>query len=499
MTGLQVRIWYVLMMVSYTFWWGTVDACLAQSDDVVWSRPFNLSNTPQSSMHPAIVTDGYGFVHVFWSEDVGGVARQAGDLGGVGNSILHTRWDGTDWTSPMDVLFVPGEGIAEFVSVRADSVNRLHAVWTGQQNIYYSTAPSFEAHSARAWSVPVVVATDSARTRWESDVAVDTAESIYVVYATRGSEAGVYYTVSRDGAESWDVARRLSDPRARLEEGFANVRVELAGSDHLHVVWETDEHEGYGQGVYYARSTDAGQNWSAPMQLGDRDADDVFVGWPYLMVDREPELHLIYIDGTNRGRLHRISVDDGNTWHEPVQIIPEMEGVNGNVMPVLDGLGQMHLIINMRTRSDQTVGIYYARWLGNAWSPVTPLDNSSPAAPSAHYAAAVVRLGSEIYVAYNQISPGEIWLLRGALPSAGPLAASAFPQTQVPVTLTPTRVAVSSTTPPVVQPTSVAWMPPPPPSSRLSAIEVGFPSGAALVLVMSVIAWTRARSRRVHR
>ena len=47
-----------------------------------------------------------------------------------------------------------------------------------------------------------------------------------------------------------------------------------------------------------------------------------------------------------------------------------MVGVNGYVVPIADGAGQLHLMIDMRTKDTQTVGIYYARWLRDSWSPV---------------------------------------------------------------------------------------------------------------------------------
>ena len=97
----------------------------------------------------------------------------------------------------------------------------------------------------------------------------------------------------------------------------------------------------------------------------------------------------------------------------------------------------MHLIADMRTLGDNVVGVYYARWDGEGWSPAVPLDNSSPAAPSAHYPAATVRLGNEIYIVYNQISIGEIWVLRGVLPSIEPAPTIPLPSPEAEMPLAP--------------------------------------------------------------
>lgn len=474
---------------------------VAQTDDVVWTRPANLSNTPQLSTHPAIVTDDYGYVHVFWSEEVGGLARQPGDLGGEGNTIFYTRWDGAGWTPPVDILFVPGEQIAEFVAVDVDAENRLYAVWTGQSNFYSSSASSWQAGSAHAWSTPIILAVDSARSAWESDIAADASGGLHIVYATRGDMPGIYHIRSLDGGKSWLPPFRLSDPFALLEHSFSHVKLVVDGAGCLHAVWQTTQNEGYGQAVYYARSVDGGAHWSAPWQFGYRDPGDIFVEWPYLTARGDAEIHLIYIDGSNKGRLHRISLDNGETWSEPCYILPELEGINGYVIPVVDGVGGMHLIANMRTRASQLVGIYYAHWLKDGWSPAVPLDNSSPAAPSAHYTAATTRLGNEIYVVYTDISVGEIWMLRGVLPFVEPMPALELPNPRQETAATPTMTST------LVVSKTVSGPPQPGPDWGSRSYEqssgegtILLSLGASALLVGGVLVWTRVHNRQhIHR
>jgi hypothetical protein len=411
---------------------------MTQSYDIKWSKPINLSETPQLSTHPAIVADNYGYVHLFWSEEVGGAVRQTGDTGGAGNSILYRRWDGENWTTATDILFVPGENIAEYISVSVDSEDILHAVWTGQTNFYYSNATSWQADSAHAWRRPMVIATDSARSANESSIVAGNDGHLHFAYATRGDEAGIYYVNSPDKGKTWTSARKLSKPLLSSEISYSNVQLIIDGAGYLHLVWQTNQEEGYGQAVYYARSMDQGKSWSTPWQFGYRDANDIFVEWPYLAARGGNEVHLIYIDGGTQGRLHHISLDNGETWGEAQQIIPELEGINGYVFPIVDGISNMHLIANMRTRGDNVVGIYYARWINKSWSKTIPIDNHSSAAPSAHYTCATVRKGNEIYIAYNQISVGEIWMLKGYLPLVTPVPSHQPSQLKQGTILTPT-------------------------------------------------------------
>lgn len=515
-TSVQARWWVQALCLALGFLvaaslfsarsHGVVPVAAAQSADPVWSEPINLSNSVESSDNPAIVADQYGYVHVFWSEEVGGRPLGPNDQHRPGNTIFYRRWDGTAWTAPLDILFVPDESIAEFVAVSVDARNELHAVWTGQTSIYYSHAPAAQADSARNWITPIVVATDSARSQWESDVLVDSLGDVHVFYATRSSDPGVYQTISRDDGASWEVATRISLPLDTLEQGFANVRAFMDPAGRLHLVWQTYQEEGFGQAVYYARSTDSGDTWSVPVQLGYRDPGDFEASYPYLATVSDSQLQLVYEDGNIRGRFQRISLDSGATWSEPFHIIDEMEGVNGYVIPLVDRDGGMHLVINMRSL-DQVVGIYYARWQGNGWSRAVPVDNKSPGSGSAHHAAATVRLGNELHVVYNQLLGGEIWYVRGVVPDVTPAVAAVPPPAGMPQALsTPSPVPTVQT--PEVTRTSVVARPAQvapdaasaPPRLPPILIAALIPSlGSAALLLVGAIVWRTLRSRSSHR
>ncbi|NLE44669.1 MAG: exo-alpha-sialidase [Chloroflexi bacterium] len=475
----------------------------AQENAVIWSEPTNISNTLTLSTHPAVVSDSLGYVHVFWSEEVGGPVGDRGDMIGTGNTILYTRWDGTSWSEPVDVLFVPNEAIAEFVAVDVGPDSRLHVVWTGQSNFYYAQAPSWEADSARAWSQPMAVAADSARTQWESDVAADSTGAVHIVYATQGDLAGIYHIRSRDGGVSWDTAQRVSEPLGLLETAYANVRTIVDDADRIHIVYQTTQAQGFGQAVYYVRSDDGGVSWSQPEQLGYRDPGDFDASYPYLLDAGNGQLHLVYLDGPNVGRSYRISHDGGETWSEPQDIISEMEGVNGFIIPLVDGAGQLHLVVNMRTRATQVVGIYYTRFLGNDWAPVRPVDTSSVAAPSAHYTAAAVRLGNELHVVYDDIGRGDIWHVQGIITAVEP-DPTVVPETPMPAqteeaSRTPATDALTLTTTPRPEVGATEGSPselPTENSSAESPVAVLAPVAAVVVLVLAAV-FVMIRRRRL--
>jgi hypothetical protein len=467
----------------------------AQSSVITWSPPENLSNTPQSSSSPAIIADDYGNVHVFWSEDMSGSVHPI--LAGSGDTIYYTRWDGQSWSKPVDILFAPNDPIADQMSVAIDKQGYLHLVWTGLTNFYYSKARAAEAGSARAWQEPVVIATNSARTLLESSVAVDANGAAHILYATRGDDPGIYHVESGDGV-TWSEPQKLSEPFDSLETSFSRVKIIADGAGRLHSVWQTSEVNGYGQAVYYARSIDGGKTWTSPRRMAYRQTGDFDVSWPYIMAVGASDLHLIYTGGSDVGALGRyeqVSSDGGETWSAPQHIIPEMIGINGYVIPVVDGAGQLHLIINMRPVATQVVGIYYSSWLGDRWSPVVPLVNDIPAAESAHYAAVAVARGNEIDVVWNQIRGGEIWHVRGVIRNVAPSKLEAVPAialSPTPVvsdTMISTRItqSVSVNVNPRLTTTSIS-------SAANSPLIPAVIASLAIIVIMAVV-W-RARLRR---
>jgi len=460
-----------------------------QTFDVIWSTPINLSNTPESSSRPAIVADQYGYVHVLWSEDVGGEDTPNDQIANPGNALVYTRWDGTKWTPPIDVLSVYDDSLAMYPAADVGPDGRIHVVWTGLSKIYYASAPVSQAHLASAWSAPLTVSYDGARSQFEVDVRAGPDGIVNIIYATRSEDIGVHFIQSLDGGFTWSEPVTISTPLDNLEKGFSSLRIVYDSVGRLHATWQSFQDQGYGQAVYYARSLDKGRTWEDPIQFRYRGPDDVFVEWPYLTASGDGDLQLVYVDGISSGRAYRTSKDGGETWSEASQILQEMEGVNGYVIPVIDGSGATHLIANMRTKGVFAVGVYYARKETDRWSLAVPIDNTSPAAPTAHYTAAAVRLGNEIHVVYNQLRGGEIWYVRGDIIGVPPTQAESLPESAEMVTVrpTPSPLAAGQSLPDAIglsesetQPSSLARPP-------LTDTEASSGNSAFLALVLSTL------------
>jgi hypothetical protein len=275
-----------------------------------------------------------------------------------------------------------------------------------------------------------------------------------------------------------------------LEESFSNVRLVVDGAGRLHAAWQTNESEGYGQAVYYVRSLDGGKTWSAPIQMGYRAPGDFDVGLSSIGVRGSSEVRIIYNAGTHPiGRYERVSQDGGATWSDRDAMLTEMEGLNGFLAPLVDSAGQLHLVIDMRTRDTQVVGIYYTHWAGTGWSKAVPLATDAPYGPSAHYTAATVRLGNELHVVWTQLSLGEIWYIHGTLPGVAPLPAAPVSTTRAPkasALVTATEASLQSV--PTAQPASAFSGSAAPASVEISGNPLLYSVGAPALLVLCSVA-----------
>jgi len=357
-----------------------------------------------------VLADEAGFVHVFWGDEVSGDGS-SGDDGA--QYVAYTRWNGYEWTYPNEILTGQGERVAEFPAATLDSEQRIHLVWTGQWDYYYSNALAGCAQTPRCWSEPVLIAGDSARSPWSSAIAA-TETTVHVVYATRGRNGRIFHVASHDDGLTWTAATMVSDALAPDEETLSNVRLVADGRGVLHVVWQANDDEAFGLTVYYSRSVDGGVTWERPLTIDRKSEGDRWASYPYLAATSD-SLILTYVFGPHIGRLERRSTDGGQSWSAGRRILSEMEGVNGYTIPLEDANGGKHMAINMRTRKDQRVGIYWADETPDGWTSPMQADVTSQAAHAAHFMDAAMDLGNEVHIVYCDNSLDELWHVSGVL------------------------------------------------------------------------------------
>jgi hypothetical protein len=237
--------------------------------------------------------------------------------------------------------------------------------------------------------------------------------------------------------------------------------------------------------------------------IEDAAIDNGFISFPSLQALGGDELVLIYVGQDAVGRVERTSSDAGRTWSEPRTIIADMVGVNGFMVPLLDGAGNPHLVINMRTMAKQLNGIFYAPRAGQDWEPISAAAVDERSGKSAHYADAAVRLGNEIHVVWSQARGSEIWHVSGQIsgvPALEARADSSLPPRpgQAEATAAPGALPAGTATEPVAGVGPAATRPvistsAPPPASTFPPLVIGVLP--AVLAVVAAAAWSRGRWR----
>jgi hypothetical protein len=301
---------------------------VSQSAAKIWSDPVLLFQLDGGgTIHePFVISDTYGNIHVFWSV--------ISDTDGEYDEIYYARLDKTGWTTPIDVVAaIPAR--SPHATISQDGF--IYLIWNGIGGISYSRAPIDGAQFAKNWSKPVVLA----ETNIHASIVTAPSGAIYFAYPGIGN-SGVFIQELEPNNLGWFSPRTISlNSLTDTTADYVEIGVSKNGT--LHAVWtEFYLPDGWPpRGVFYSRSTDAGDTWSAPVMLGGDGYDLINIA----IID-DNNIHVAW-DGKAGvgGRYHRWSSDGGQTWSETLETIPAgLGGTEGPPQLVGDQSGTVHML-----------------------------------------------------------------------------------------------------------------------------------------------------------
>jgi hypothetical protein len=225
----------------------------------------------------------------------------------------------------------------------------------------------------KSWSAPVdFPADDGLIGACCITMAVDANDVLHAIFTARAPEAGLYYTKTTDGGSTWNAAKRIS-ASIRYKIAYNFISTDRQGQ--LHVFWhdgDTDDDNTPAE-VWYARSTDDGNNWEAPRMLsnddgehsafpradfGPTDSDTLLVAWR----DARPA-------GNDWDIYGAVTYDGGATWSE--ELIAGGPDRQWDPMVQMDRHGTIHLGVMEYPASRQIdVFVWYSQSTdgGASWS-----------------------------------------------------------------------------------------------------------------------------------
>ncbi len=329
-----------------------------------WSSPKQIPGYGELAFPPYLVADQNRTIHAFNNQLV---TR-------TDEAIVYRKWTfDNGWTYPIDILLSPLPGAPQIHGIFLDRKGIFHLIFFAGNEldgfIYYSYAPAINANTARAWSKPVLVGDNALNV---AALVGDDQDNLYIVYGNKSSGNCLSSIFSSDMGDTW------SEPAAIFCTNNdsllpVHLRLSIDKKRQLHAVWTVVNERGNGEAVYYAKLDADHINWNMPVTIAT--LEGYSADWASV-IQYHNELLLIYQNSFPATRWMRRSVDDGQTWTDPIMIFPKYVGEYGFVELVVDNSDILHMFLGNRTREEPEIhGMWESVWDGNSWSPLVPITS----------------------------------------------------------------------------------------------------------------------------
>ena len=323
----------------------------------VWSSPTSIISSAGEISSVSLVADKNNLLHAVW-------AQSASESGG--KTFYYARWNEGEWTHILPVIKPPSGKVNDLV-ITIDAEGRLFLVWSGGEagQIYFSWANANLAGNPSEWADPLAL--PMPRPMGSSpDMVVSESGDIFVTYAVPINEKrGIYLTQSADSGRTWTEPVQIMDGAASGWEIITQPSLGITSDGSLHILFlRYPPPDGIAPKIlYYSRSEDNGNSWSAPEEVigaevtwssvGALSGETVYRLWQETIKDK--------VD-----ILLETSTDSGNTWSASLNFAA-LESRRTLTDVVLAHSGSLHLLQLSESSSDE-LALQEWIWDGARWS-----------------------------------------------------------------------------------------------------------------------------------
>jgi hypothetical protein len=322
---------------------------MANFKTIDWDLIKRLTWNPSDSVHPCIVTDNSGHIHVVWQDD------------NPGNYEIFYRKstdEGTSWTSKKRLTW--NKGVSRNPALAADASGHIHLVWDddtpGRQEIFYRKS----IDGGTTWSSTKRLTRLKRHSRFPA-VVTDHSDRIHIVWCdlTPGNHE-IFYMRSVDGGTTWTKPRRIT-----WNPGLSNYPSIAAGSaGTLHVAWQ-DDTAGNDE-IHYRRSTNGGVSWQPAKRITWNSGASRY---PNVAIDSGNDVHMVWADISpgNYEVFYKKSTNGGLSW-PMTRRLTWNGGLSMTPVMTTDTGGKLFVVCNDKTPGNYEILYKHSTDAGNSWT-----------------------------------------------------------------------------------------------------------------------------------
>lgn len=275
-----------------------------------------------SSWFPDLAIDSSGAVHVIWYSGIA-TGPEGAD---VTDLLMYRELRGGIWSPVNNVLVTATGGYTVRNSMVAGRDGKLHVILRSETRIKYTSADSDKAFSAAAWAEPRSLMSGSG---YYTALGVDSNNGLHAFWSEAIIDdpakpnlecsgcADLFYRRSTDNGQTWSAPMNIS----QSPDGDNRPQVQIDPLNHIHVVWDEGVDWYTANGVpkngVYRQSIDGGVTWSQPIRFS---MPDDAIQQITLAVTPKGNPIVVYRSIATERLYYRYSQDGGTTWSDQLTI-----------------------------------------------------------------------------------------------------------------------------------------------------------------------------------
>ena len=350
----------------------------------VWAPLDFISSGSEVYDLPALAVDKQGSLYALWSQATGANNYDTALFGAI---QTNERW------SRSTLLIHPsantnGSHIARQPAMAMDTQSKIHVVWSsGPENpVAYSWVFARDYSGATGWAEPIALPATVTASSFPKITIDSSGNHLYVIYAKPFNEQrGIYLARSIDGGSTWLTPTVVFDAAAAKWDSVDKPQIALDETANvLHAVWLRSTLPGSlnAGAIYYARSSDQGQTWSAPEKIAEGAVD-----WPQISLASPNEAHIAWVQTSPQAVANShapnmvwnaYSTDGGERWSSAASV-PGLGEVSGPIGLSSDGAGHLYLAAVGESAGGESV-LLISQWMGQSWGTEQTTALGQPAA-----------------------------------------------------------------------------------------------------------------------